>query len=518
VVEFYANFTEPWGGGAPLKPGDGGYRTVSLRDPNGDDARIGAGAAPVVQLDGNPDLSDVIPNPAPAANPVLQPLAAAGYPPRLKFLYDSLWLAADTGRPSRTYRIMSVDDTAKTVTLDARPTCAGDRSKWRLNRRPIIVVVDPLGPRVRRLAGPPVRDLTYSGVNATVRPDPADPTRTIVRLDGTQPLDRLNAAFDTIHLPADTSTSPSRPGPVYRIFAVNAVTRDVTIVGHPTLDGGRSAWEIPAGLSGVPPTLDYDLGPQWAGAGADPMRLTRGYDHYDGAYFVVYRDKVEGTQIWRWTTYTSRDHGLWSEPAPTWKEELSSLRGNARYYYSSYRSNDNPPHGPFKNYTFAVIDATPSRTGLLPAPPHGILGGGPDQVAEARHYYGSPSPPGSPQADPQGLDLRVLRDPNGKREIRFHRGSRSQRVGTGSAGCIVSPNYVTGRTDMLRLFERAYEEYYGPGTFDPEVRKATNATTYPASETLWTPGVGLDLTAANYDDKVVGAFWLIRPDERPLSP
>src|SRR5437868_479171 len=51
VVEFYVNFPEPWAvpSRPPLKPGDAGYRTVSLRDPKGDDARIGAGANPVVQ-------------------------------------------------------------------------------------------------------------------------------------------------------------------------------------------------------------------------------------------------------------------------------------------------------------------------------------------------------------------------------------------------------------------------------------------------------------------------------------
>ena len=425
------------------------------------------------------------------------------YPARLKFLYDTLWLEADTGRTSRTYRIMQVDNQTKAVTLDARPTCAGDRSKWRLNRRPILVAIDPLGPRVRD-------GTTLAGNAATVaRQDPADASRTILRLDGAMSLARINKAFDTIYLATDTTRTPSRPGPVYRIVNVDEAAREVTVVGAPTLDGGASPWHIPAGVGGTPPATQYDLGPHQAAAPVHPDRQRRGYDHYDGALFIVRRGRVEGHHIYRWSTYTSRDYGTpWTaiETGLNWQESLSSLRGNARYYYSSYRSDST-----FKNFTFTVVDATAGRNGLQPVAT--------DSVAQARFYFGTPSPPAAAvPGNANALDPRVMADPNGKRLIRLHRGSRNQ-AGTGSAGCVVSPDYLDMRTELLRLFEDDYKEYYGPKTFDAEVRKLTNASSPQASTNLWTLGDQTpDLTEANWLNKVVGTIWVIRPDERPISP
>jgi hypothetical protein len=360
--------------------------------------------------------------------------------------------------------------------------------------------------------------VTLSGRRATVaRPDPVNPARTILLLDGAQPLERINPNVDTIYLPADTATAANRPGPVYRVLAVNAAAREVTVGGVPDLDGGASAWEIPAGVSGAMPALQYDLGPHHAPVPPPlpPERLARGFDHYDGALFIVYRGRIVGPRIFRWSSYTSRDYGPWS--GANWQERLSSVQGNARYYYASYRSGDH-----FKNYTFGVIDAAPGQNGLQPAPPHNRPPPPPDPVpdtvAQARFYFGTPSPP-APGGLGANLDLQVISDPNGKTEIRFHRGSVAGRPGTGSAGCLVSPDFVDMRTELVRMFELDYAEFYGPGAVDGEVHKLlVHATTNPGSENLWNGVVGGGLTAANWNDKLAGIFWLIRPDERSLGP
>lgn len=507
VVEFYMNFTEPWGGGAPRKPGDSGYVTVNLRDPRGQNATVGSGA--VVTLDGGPDLSGIIPNPAnnPPAGAAAGGVSPANYPPRLKFLYDMLWLQSDTARPSKLYRVMAVDDQAKTVTLDARPTCPGNTSAWQLIRRPSIVVIDPIGARARGAA-------TLAGTHATVaRTDPADPNRTVLLLDGaaaalTGELRRINVGFDTIHLAADTVTTPSRPGPVYRIVAADPAAREVTVEGAPTLESGSSAWQIPAGVVGVQPRMDYDLGPQFAPNPASPMQQSRGYDHYDALLFLVHRGRVEGRQPYRWSTYTSRVYGTWS--GGNWQQSLSSLAGNARYHYSAYYSDDN-----FKNFTFAVVDATPTRNGFQPVAT--------DSIAAARFYTGTPAPPApAVPGNPDQLDPRVWLDNAppmpGKRLIRLHRGNRGARYGSGSAGCMVAPDYIAMRTDLLSLFERDYAEYHGPNTFDVGVRRLLNATTPQASTNLWTPGgPGPDLAPGDWTNKVVGSIWVVRPDERPVT-
>jgi hypothetical protein len=349
--------------------------------------------------------------------------------------------------------------------------------------------------------------------------DPADPTQTLVHLDGPQALGdelrRVNAGFDTIHLAADTVSSPDRPGPVYRIARVDVGPRNVAVVGAPSFDGGASRWSIPAGVSGLAPSLAYDIRPDLAHPPIPPDLLTRGFDHYDAALFIVHRNGIRGTRLYRWTSYTSRIYGAWS--GANWRDELSSVRGNARYCYSAYRSTDD-----FKNFTLAVVDSSADLThGLRPAPPHDILhNAAVDHVAQGRYYTGTPAPPAPAQADPNALDPRVWADANGKREIRLHQGNRGGRPGSGSAGCNVSPLFVDMRSDLVGLYESDYREYYGGHAVDSEIHKLlTNAATLDASKALWNLGEAdpHGLSHANYDDKLVGVLWLIRPDERPLN-
>lgn len=525
VIEFYVNFTEPWSGEAPRSSKDPGYITVSLSDPHGEAASTAGGV--VVALDGNPDLSCVIPNPEhnPAAGVAAGGVPQPDFPAPLTYLYDTLCLDADTARPSKTYRILAVDNTAKTVTLDAAPNCPGNTSAWTLNRRPTIVIIDPFGPRV-------FNGVTLAGTQATAGPDPKDRTRTILTLDSTIPLDKVNAGFDTIHLDADDASPSGRPGPVYRIYAVDPGAHTVTVVGTPALHDGVSAWQIPAGLGGVAPNLDYDLGPQYARNRNGAAEKSRGYDHYDAALFIVHRGQVAGQRIYRWTSYTSRAYGTWSvDDKPSfknWQQELSSVDGNARFYYSSYYSGE-----PFKNFTFAVVDAGSNHSfaDYVAA----------DAVEHARFYYGTPHLPAGVQATPDTLDPHVWADNDqhnrpGKGAIRLHRGNLGGRFGTGSAGCLVAIDYVAMRTDLLGMFEKDYVEFHGPNTYDTYVRQVLEAYDNKHSDALYRKTVPVTdkdgkpvldennnpktkpaFPKAGWNGKVVGNLWLIRPDERPVD-
>jgi hypothetical protein len=147
-------------------------------------------------------------------------------------------------------------------------------------------------------------------------------------------------------------------------------------------------------------------------------------------------------------------------------------------------------------------------------------------VAAARYYFGTPNPPATAPIAGNTLDERVFPDvavgTAGKSQVRFHRGTRNGSAGspgTGSAGCVVSPDYRNMRRELALIYEREYQEYYGPGTFDDQLRKIVNVPIAPGNndhgQTLYNTGGAAGLTQANYDDKLVGQFWLIRPDERP---
>jgi len=64
---------------------------------------------------------------------------------------------------------------------------------------------------------------------------------TRLTLDGTGALDALDPAFDVVLLAADTG----RPSRRYRVVAVDAVARALTLDAAPQLPAGGSAWEIP---------------------------------------------------------------------------------------------------------------------------------------------------------------------------------------------------------------------------------------------------------------------------------
>jgi hypothetical protein len=432
VVEFYANFDDPWAVGAvPRNPAAAGYITIDFLDPAGTAATA---TGNVVALDGTSDLT------------------------RIRINYDTLFLESDTARPARLYRITAVDPIARTVTVDGAPALPGSTSPWEINLRPVLVVIDSFGGRLQ-------------GSSATVS------AANMLTLDGSPNLSRVNPNFDTIYLPSDTA----RAKRTYRITGVNNAAHTVTLDDNPVFDDGSSRWHIPAGISGESPPLFYNLGPGGV----------KGYDHFDGILFTMQGGTIHNKI--RWSSYTSRIY-----PTPQCGNEcLSSVRGNKRYDFSSFLSNN-----AFRNYSLRVNDP----------------GAAYDGVREARFYFSTPvtpdsiAPPANP-ADPGG----------GKTVIRLHySGFNSPGGGCNSAGCIVTPIYYEQRDRLIDLYQDEYQAFHGPGTQDTEVQKA-HGRNHAQSQTLWNNtmagigGAANQLTRANWNHKIVGNLWVVRPDERPLG-
>jgi hypothetical protein len=335
-------------------------------------------------------------------------------------------------------------------------------SAWEIHLRPFLVIIDSFGAR---------GDLR--GASATV-------TGNQVTLDGTQDLDAINLDFDTIYLPDDSG----RASRTYRIRQIAG--RVLTLDASPTFSNGTSTWHIPAGVSGELPPLVYNLGPNTPGH--------PGFDHYDGALFIVQDGHV--TNPIRWTSYTSRDNA---------GQSLSSIRGNTAYSFSSFRSPFNPQKPtsggpPFRNYCFKVIDKDATYDG----------------VREARFYFATPVTADSVVA------LALPQDGGGgKTTIRLHAGTRTNSTGgTGSDGCAVSPSFFQLRDELIRLYLAEYLRINGEE--DREVTKLLGKG-LAESKTLWWDtqngtGKAADrLAESQWRDKIVGTLWLIRPDEKPLG-
>jgi hypothetical protein len=433
LVEFYANFRDPHRAGAvPLNPGDAGYQVVDFLKPAGTAA---TSAGNVVTLDGNPDLTRV--------------LEFHNFQSGVNQRRDYLFLDTDTARATRMYKVTAVNNAAHTVTLDAVPTLTGGTSAWEIRLRLSCVIIDSFGGRL-------------SGDAATAAAD-------VVTLDGPPDLTKINPAFDTIYLPSDTA----RASRTYRITAASNAAHTVTLDAAPTLTGGSgnnsSAWHIQAGASGELPGFGYALGP---GGG-------RGYDHFDGALFIVFNEEVRMRV--RWSSYTSRDYGAGNQ-------FLSSLRGNLLYDFMSFRSAND-----FRNYSMRVVDRGASYDG----------------VREARFYFSTPV---TEDAVPAG----TAPNGGGKTEIRIHFSVSNSGGGCSSAGCIVSPSYPILRDELINVHQEEHAAFNGPGTQDAQIRKLFGRS-HAQAQALWNlGGAAAGLNGANFNDKIVGSFWVIRPDERPL--
>jgi hypothetical protein len=462
VTEFYANFDDPWKPGAePRDPSDPKYSYVDFIDPAGAAAVVSSDDQKTLRLDGNPDLSHV------------------------RCGVDTIRLEADTRNSmngGKIYLIKKVETkqiggiVVPLVTLDAAPTFTGT-SAWQINLRPWIVLIDPFGARERsgaRLSGTAAKVL--QGSKAIKVEDGVDLSRVNRSLPAAEG-DWGSGPFDTIYFSSDRATASNRPAHTYRIDTVDPVNHTITVLGGPPdFDGGTSGWHIPAGVSGEPPPLVYNVGP----SSPPGSPSCHGNDHYDGVVHVIHHGRVEGAI--RFSSYTSRKH-------VSRDLNLASIRGNRRYHVTSYLS-PGAGDGPlYRNYCFLLWTfGGPAKSG-------GELSQGSADNLEARFYFGNPVVAGNQSF------------------IELHLGnSNSPTRGNGSDGCLVSPDYPLLRQLLVRLaLEDAREAW--PLAALPQYRTLANASHERAKEIK----ISGQLPDSSWNDKLVCTLWLIRPDERPLN-
>ena len=302
--------------------------------------------------------------------------------------------------------------------------------------------------------------------------------------------------------------------------------RTIAVDGAPSVPAAGSRWHIPAGISetpampaagspwgnsgpGIVPRLEYALTPPAGGA----------WDHYDAALFVLHKGEVQ--EAYRFTTYTSRRQA---------GDQLSSIRGNRRYVYSSIRSSGDG--ATFRNFNFQVVDGASSLNGL-------VFNTAADRVSDARFYFATQVPPGGTDPVPHVTSL------GGNQHIRFHQGSHGPGAsGTGSAACNVSPDFPLFRNLLVKLYEQDFKEFYGVAyaDVDPEVHKLNLSdgavakqslahrtsdrghadkqaadTMHASAQALFNTAGANGLADTDWEIKLRGNVWIIRPDEPPIS-
>jgi len=376
---------------------------------------------------------------------------------------DVIVLDTDTARRSRTYRITGRAGAA--LTLAGAPNLAGAPSAWKIKSRPNIVVIDPFGPRI-------------SGTTATIiGVSPAG--HATVRLE--RAVEKVNRFFDTIYFPADTATARR----AYRILRAN--NDELLVEGNPNFGaGGSSDWQIQSGLGGAftgglpgARALPYDLGPE----GARPQ-----WDHFDGMLFLIYDDEVRMKA--RWNSYTSRQY------ADNHPEQFnSSIDGNRGFDFRTFRATNN-----FRNYVLQVVDMG-SNIAL-------------DLCANARFFFRPHARyPGSAAAP-----AHVNRDGDGKDEIRLHHSRDRGAGGCNSAGCVVSWLMWNLRTQIAQIIQAEHRATRNAGVPDLNTDNLINATQDDISQPP--PGGGQSMwqadLASDWAQRLVGRFWLVRPDQLPL--
>ena len=135
-----------------------------------------------------------------------------------------------------------------------------------------------------------------------------------------------------------------------------------------------------------------------------------------------------------------------------------------------------------------------------------------DGVRENRYYFGAAVTEDTAAANQEPSDGP------GKTVIRLHYGNTgSTSIGTGSAGCLVSPVYFQMRNYLIHLYQQEREAL-------GQERDADLDTIYGFGNALGTAnGNGnragyFQLTDESvWNEKLAGTLWLIRPDERPLG-
>lgn len=382
-------------------------------------------------------------------------------PPNEELHADLLYLAADTNpaRPSKKYKVLMVDQENATLTILGEPAFTG-LSEWRVIRCPRIVLIDPWSARI--------------GGNAAALVDNSD--RPAIELDLPNPganefLSRINSNFDTIRLFADTPNLPIRTERRSQTYVITGVHSDQPILyldQAPSFNGKAVPWGIPAGALDIIQSSPYQMTPK-----------NDGCDHYDARAFIISDGTIRAAI--RCSSYTSTR-------AP--KPRIASIAGNKTLLFQSFLSTKD-----FINFSLMIYDFIDST--------------GKDAVKEAYFYFikmtANRNPPPSNASFPE-----VAPNVDGKSLIRFHYGLPTGD-GTGSEGCLVSPEYYSLRTTLAQLYN---DQRLALGlNRDEKVAEIADSKTHAASKKLWQ-----DQRAAALPDewshRLRGPLILVRPSQR----
>ena len=463
IAEFYANFTKPWDPDTtPGTPGAPGYTTVDFQNYVGKSATITKQGTKRTVLSFPDSEAGFLatmaadreygsPNPPGSTSATLR---AAGYQNHIELNADSSTV--------KHYPITTFDPVAKTVTIAGVPNFTG-ASSWTLHRRMVVVIIDCFGGRL-------------SGTAAQVT------DQDVIELD--KSISKVNPKWDTIYLSADQGSTWK----TYRIASVDSPTT-LKVVGrdpddHPDFGGGTSQWRIPAGLSSSIEALDENLGPNSDDNLTDPPPR-RGYDHFDGMLFIL-KDGLVHHQA-RWNSFTSRNN---SDDPKVGRPFQSSLQGNRRYRTYAIRSNGKD----WINFGLSVDNDTTIEGNF---------------VTGALFYFDplrfdpqNPSPQ-QPTVTVDGGDA----NPRHKAGVRIHY-SVFSRPGHGcnSAGCLVSPNFVSHTREVFIDLYQSERKDLGLAE-DTDVNQLRVGEL--ASKKLYHQKTG----GPAWSYKFGGRLWVIRPDE-----
>lgn len=466
LTEFFINYNDPWlANTRPVLPDSDKYKKINFLDPRGTGVEIleSSSTGRFIELGGFADLSDIKPG------------------------NDTISIN------EKRYTIKSIKSNERRVELNAAPDIS-DTYSWRIHLSPIIVIIDPFGPR-------------FKGSQATLEKTGAG---NIVRLEDCSEMNfkKINRFFDTVFFSSDQG----RIDRTYRIIERNVEEKTITldavnpktgIDSLPVFDEKYSDWQIQAGICHNMPPLHYDLHPgYYSPKGHEIYPHEEGYyghDHFDAMLFVIKGDKIHG--MYRWSSYTSRINRKKYDGVI---EYLSSIRGNKEYQFYSTTDGYKKCH---HNYCFAVIDKK-----NIPGKAFN------DNVKEARFYF---SQNVRNDSVPTGLNNSGRL---GKTAIRIHWSvshKNQKQCGKShnfksSAGCLVSPLFEPFRKKIINLYQDDYSAINHKKQTFPE---AADSLDHYESERAFQKAVDQGKKSnikKQWNNKIWGRLWLIRPDERPL--
>ena len=456
------DFNTPWKAGTePLDPerDRSEYVSMDFLDLKGEKAikeRVPSPSGGVLlELDGKPGLS------------------------RVKENYDIIYLYdASFGTGGEKACLIERIEGENLVKLEGNPTLPAGPFRWRISLSPVIVIIDPFGPRVY-------------GFKAKV----TNRARKVVQLEDCPQaeLEKVNRYFDTIYFPDDTRRqSPHEPRPLktYRILNRDPAKGEIMLDACPELKKpGR--WYIQVGVCTDMPPLYYRFD------------RVRGYDHFDGLLFIIKGGEVQG--MYRWSSFTSRHY-----PPPS--QLLSSIQGNREYEVYSRISGLSLCH---QNYCFSVVE---KGNRFLKQ----------DFVRYARFYFfrrviDDSHPRGWPPRGGGGkIGIRLHWSRSKTGELACGRNPRLARW-KNSAGCLVSPLFERFRTRMIDLHQQDCKARTGLRDIYLDEIRILIKHVDSENDFRRNMRVSQTRTRSRWEErtrhlpKLRATLWLIRPDERPLD-